>query len=226
MIADARGAVGGVVFSRNRGGLYTRSRVVPINPGSSFQQDVRTLLAFLTNAWFNDLSDTERSSWDAYAESVELVNPLGDLRKVTGLNHYVRSNLPRLQAGEASLARVDTAPTTQNLGSFYPPEFSSVDPTPPAVDVTFASDDWSTATGGAMLVYASRGKNASINYFKGPYQYAGAILGNTATPPTSPETISLPFPYQLGDRVFFQVRVTRPDGRLTTPFRDYSVCAI
>jgi hypothetical protein len=199
--------------------MYQRARRTPTNPNSPEQAAVRAIVAALANLWTNTLSEVQRLTWDLYATNVQLTNKLGDPMNVTGLNMYVRSNTPRLQA---AMTRIDTAPGVFNLGSFTNPTFV-VDAANEEVDVSFTNtDSWATAIGGAMLVFASRPQGAAINFFKGPYRFAGTIPG-AVVPPTSPATIALPFAVVPAQKVFLRVSVVQTDGRLSYPFRDVSV---
>lgn len=214
------GSVGGLTYAHNRGGMYTRARAIPSNPNSTFQQAVRGFMGQLSDAWVNTLTLLQRAEWIVYAENVPLVNRLGDEANVTGLNQYVRSNVPRLQAG---LPRVDDAPTTFTIGSFTNPSVASDQPNN-EVDVSFTNtDEWANEDDSALLVFVSRPQNPSINYFKGPYQFAGSILGDATTPPTSPAAIAVPFTFGVGSKLFVKVSASRADGRLSYPFRDFLI---
>lgn len=216
IIGQASGSYASNTFSHNRGGQYVRNRAVPVNPNTSFQQVIRGFVTLLTANWQSLLTATQRAAWDVYAEQVPLADTLGEARNAGGLGMYVRSNVGRLQAG---LARIDNAPTVFNLGSFTNPTVASVSASADTASIAFTnSDPWATSVGGAMLVFASRPQNASINYFAGPYRFAAAIAG-AATPPTSPAVVNLPFPVGVGNRVFFQFRVTQVDGRYSGTFR-------
>lgn len=214
------GSIGGLTASHNRGGYYFRQRVIPVNPSSSFQQAVRALVAELTSRWGTTLTASQREGWTTYSDNVPISDTLGDPRKIGGLPQYIRSNVPRLQAG---LSRVDDAPSIFDQGILTPPGITSITGSTDIAIVTFTNTDtWAVTTGGALLVYASRGVNPSINYFKGPFRFAGSVLGNTTTPPTSPQNITMPFNVVAGQRVFLQFRGTASDGRLTPPFRAFS----
>lgn len=39
MMTDARGKLGGQVFSKNRSGSYVRTKVTPVNPQTTTQQN-------------------------------------------------------------------------------------------------------------------------------------------------------------------------------------------
>lgn len=215
MVGQVSGSVGGITYSHNKGGSYVRNRTVPTNPGSSFQTQLRGYLAQLTALWAT-LTDAQHDSWAAYSANVLLPNPLGDQREVGALAHYVRSNVPRLQAG---LPRVDTAPVIFTLGAFTQPEIVSIT-SPQALSLAFTvGDDWAGEDDSALLIYGARGYNPTINFFKGPYRYSDLIDGDSITPPTSPYAATLPFVLQAAQKSFIFGRVTRADGRLSSPFR-------
>lgn len=211
----ASGAVAGLVYAHNAGGLYTRARAVPTNPRSAPQTAVRNALSGLASAWSNTLTAAQRAAWNVYAQNVPLIGPLGTSRKVSGLAHFIRSNTPRLQAG---LAEVPSGPTNFTLAAFTNPTIT-VSHTSPQFSVAFTNTDaWAIAAGGALLVYSSRPQSAGINFFAGPYQFAGKVAG-AGTAPTSPMTIVSPFALVAGQQVFFRVEATNPDGRLSSAFR-------
>jgi len=223
LAAAASGKLGGMVFSHNAGGQYVRAYVIPTNPGTPQQEVIRVATAQLTTLWLNSLTQAQRDNWEAYAAAVPITDNTGNPRFIKGLPMYVRSNVSRIQEG---LPRNDDGPTILNLGEYTIPTFDAPDASADTVDVNFTvGDDWVGEDDSAMLIYASRGQNATINYFKGPYRLAGAILGDATTPPTSPATITLPFAVVAGQRVFFRARVTRADGRLSTDFRNFGTAA-
>jgi hypothetical protein len=216
-ITQASGSVGGATYSHNRGGLYIRSRTVPVNPNTAPQQTVRTQLANLTNRWANTLTAVQRDSWNTYALNTPLVGPLGDPRNVGGIGMYIRGNVPRAIAG---LPLVDNGPTIFDTGGFTPVTAPTATDTGDLLGFAFTNtDDWAGEDDSAMLVYGSRPQNPAVNYFTGPYQYAGKVDGDAITPPTSPASITNPFAFGVGQREFFRVVVSRADGRLSTTQR-------
>ena len=221
LITSASGSIGGLTASHNRGGLYFRARTIPTNPGSQYQVTVRGFLAQLATAWTDSLTPAQRAAWDVYADRVPVPDTLGEPRNIGGLAHYVRSNVPRLQA---ELARIDDAPVIFTLATWF---YLAVDTFTSATGdfaVNFsAADDWVNEDDAALYVLGSRPTNPSINYFKGPYRFAAKIEGDSVTPPTSPVTVVNPFPFAVGNQIFVQCRVQRADGRLSTPFRGFGV---
>ena len=216
LAAAASGSIRGVTASHNRGGQYFRGRTIPSNPNTAQQQAVRSAMALLSPRWGSSLTAAQREAWDAYAAATPITNAMGDPINAGGLGMFIRGNTPRINAG---LAIVDDAPTVYNVGEFTPPVFAAPDASLGTVSMAFTNgDDWAGEIGSSMLVYISRPTNPSINYFKGPYQYAGRVNGGV-TPPTSPASITLPFPVAAGQRLFYKVNVTRLDGRYSADFR-------
>lgn len=222
IFTQASGSVGGLTFSHNRGGMYTRARSIPTNPGTTFQEAVRAIVSQLSVAWFQALTEAQREAWENYATVTPIVSKVGDPLTLSGHQMYIRSNTPRVQAG---FTRLDAGPAVQGIPDFTAPSFAG-DATADEIDVTFTDTDaWANEDAAAMVVYASRPQKATINYFKGPYRLAGTIDGNATTAPTSPAAISLPFAVNAGDRLFALVRITRADGRLSYPFRGFATAA-
>lgn len=215
IIAAASGSVGGLTFSRNRGGAYIRVRAVPIDPGSAEQIVVRNALTTLVTRWGDVLTPAQRDLWDIYATNVPVTNPLGNEIFLTGINHYTRSNVTRIQTG---VGIVDDAPTVFNLGSFTPPTINIAPPL--ALSTAFDNTDaWANEVGGFMFVYGSRPQAPTINFFKGPYRFADTVIGDLTTPPTSPQIGTLPFAFATAQQGFFFSRVGRADGRLSSLLR-------
>lgn len=224
------GSVGGLTASHNKGGAYFRRRSVPTDPGSPFQVNVRSVLASLAEYWRNTLTAAERVAWDTYAANVSWIDTLGQTMFLSGINHFVRSNVPRLQnniffgegydAFSAATALVEAAPTTFNLGDAA--VVSVLD-----LEVGGGESNLSVGVGtrpatSDLLVYASAPQDPSINFFKGPYVMVGSLAGVAVTTVSANLASSDITPYAtryaapaVGQRVFGFVRVTQDDGRLT-----------
>lgn len=214
--------MGGTTASRNRYGQYLRVRAIPTNPNTAAQQYVRGYLAQLTSLWVNTLTAAQRDAWKTYADNVTVLDPLGQQVNLTALNHYVRSNVARMRAG---LARIDAAPTVFDLGDFTPVSVTASEATN-QISITFTTgDDWVDEDDAALIALCSRQQAPTINYFKGPYLYAGKVEGDSGTPPTSPATILVPFAITEDNKEFVHFRVTRADGRLSAPFRTGCIIA-
>ena len=94
MMTDARGKLGGQVFSKNRSGAYVRTKVTPVNPRTDLQQSNRSLLGSLSSAWSN-LTETQRSAWNSAVDNWQKTNVFGDLQKPPGKNLFTSLNKNR-----------------------------------------------------------------------------------------------------------------------------------
>lgn len=217
-IGDIRGAIGSWVFSRNRSGNYIRNRTIPVNPRTQRQVDIRSILTTLIGFWRDLLTAAQREAWDLYASNVSVKNRLGEDIFITGQNHYVRSNAPRIQQ---LATRIDDAPVLFDVGVQDPTFAVSISAASGLVSVTF--DDtllWVGEDDGHMLVYPGRPVDPTINFFNGPWRSGSAIDGDLALPPTSPSTITNSFTPAVGQQQFVRARISRADGRLTEYFRN------
>jgi hypothetical protein len=199
-----------------------RLRATPTNPNTIFQQEVKGFFSQLAALWSITLTLAQRQAWDAYAAAVLLPNAQGYPRNVGGLGMYIRSNSVRMQAG---LARVDDGPTNHTLAAMTNPNLTTASVgAGNSVDFTYDNTDaWATATGGALLFWGSRSINVTRNFFKGPYRFAGSVLGDDTTPPTSPGVVEGAFPNILGLNLHGRFRCVTADGRVSSSFRDHVV---
>lgn len=217
LISTASGSLAGTTFSRNRYGQYMRNRSIPTNPNSARQNTVRTLLANLTQYWGNTLTSTQRDQWAAYAANVPVLNTLGDQIYLTGLNMFVRSNLPNLQAGGSIIAAGPVVFTLPEADSTFAVAISEA-----TQQITVTFDDtaeWCDEDAGKLIVQMGKAVSPTINYFGGPWRFADSIDGDSVTPPTSSTAINCSFTCQEAQKVFCQARILRGDGRLSNPFR-------
>ena len=222
---EPSGSIGGLTFSHNKGGQYIRARVVPTDPATVFQQINRAAVTLLANRWVNILTPAQRAAWDVYAANVPRPNALGDFRLISGLAHYTRSNVPRIQIDPVGtvFAIVDAAPTVFNVGDYGTVSAAATGPATTA-NLTFTvSDAWVSEDSAGMLTWWSRPQSLGKTFFKGPYRVGGPIPGDSALPPTSPQSLTLPFLIPTGTQLFGRVNVTRADGRLSDPTRIVAV---
>lgn len=205
------GSIGGTTWSHNRFGAYKRNRSVPVNPNTDRQVAVRNAVRSIAIAWQNTLTAAQRAAWNTYALNVTWVNHLGQTVKLTGLNHYVRSNTPRVQNG---IPRVDAAPTIFNLATA---ELALAVTASEATQALTVDGDGAAAWVGEadawQFVSMGLPQNSGITFFGGPYKQISAIPG--AGPPPFPAVIAAAFPFVEGQRIWVRTRIARGDGRLS-----------
>lgn len=211
LLTQASGSLGGITFAHNSGGLYTRARSVPVNTNTALQQVVRNAMGSAQSAW-KELTDPVRSQWAAYADGTPVTNSLGDSIKLSGLAMFLRQFIHRVQNG---VAQITTAPPTPGLGGLSP-----LTVTEHATANTFSvaydnGDPWAITTGGYLALYQSPPVNLTVNFYKGPFKLAGKVLGNTATPPTSPLALTSLYPFVEGQRYILRGISVDSEGRMS-----------
>ena len=216
-IVDARGSVGGVVFSRNSTSNYMRARSIPVNPSTDLQNVVRAALAMLCDRWSQVVTALQRTGWEVYASNVSMKNKLGEAIYISGFNHYLRSNIPRAQAG---VAVIDAPPVIFELPD-QDPTFA-ITAGEGAQQIVFTFDDtlaWALETGAYLFKYQGIPQNPQRNFFNGPWRYIGNVAGVDTTGASSPDTQDIAYPIAELQRQWCYARISRLDGRLSEPFR-------
>ena len=214
VFSSASGSINGITYSHNASGMYIRNRTMPVNPNTANQQAVRSAMAQLTSNWSNVLTAGQRLRWNNYAANVPLINKVGDPINVTGLNMYVRSNIPRLRAGLTSIA---SGPTNFTLADLAP---ISIVASEAGADLDLTFDDtqtWVDLGAASMIVQIGIQQSPTVEFFAGPFNFLDTIDGNATTAPTSPATIAVPGALTETNRLFVRARLSQADGRLSTP---------
>lgn len=92
LIVDARNKLGGHVLSKNKGGSFIRRKVSPTQPFTAAQRLIRGILTSLARAWGGVLTDAQRASWKAFADTHPITDVFGQAIKLTGEQMYVSLN--------------------------------------------------------------------------------------------------------------------------------------
>lgn len=215
ILTAASGKVRGLVASHNKGGAYFRGKTIPTNPRTAGQVAARSRLSSLINRFRANLTGAQRSAWAVFAANTSVTDTLGNSMSLSGPNWYVKANTIRMQGG---LATADNGPTIFQLSTLSPLTATVTASSTNLVVAFPGGDDWNanSATAGLNL-YASRPQNATVNYFTGPYQFAGQIRSVAAG---GSALLSLPFPAgTAGSKVFLRAVATAADGRPSSDFR-------
>jgi len=211
------GSIAGNVFARNRYGAYVRSRTKPINPNTAGQQEVRAAIAWLVEHWASTLTPAQRTAWNLYADSVVMLNKLGESMNLSGFNHFCRSNSIRKRNADTVIV---AGPTTFDIPE-HDPTFAFVcDETSQNLTVTYDdTEEWCDLDDAHLYIFVGKPMNAQRNFFAGPWKFGDAVDGDSVSPPSSPATVASPFALAEGQRVWIYGRIATSDGRLSEPFR-------
>lgn len=116
IVADMRNKLNGTVFSKNRYGAYTRTKVTPVNPQSTAQQLVRGRFGARSAAW-RGLTESQRQSFIDGAPGFPVFDIFGNAKVLSGQALYNKFNLNLAQAGQAAITNCPAAVAIPSLVS-------------------------------------------------------------------------------------------------------------
>lgn len=216
------GSVGQQVHSHNRFGAYIRARTIPVNPQTDRQSAIRAAASYCAARWSNDLTQLQRDGWEVYAAAITRTNALGAQIKLTGFNHFIRSNV---MAKSVAAPFVDVPPVNLTLPAGDPTIAATVDEAGQEISLVF--DDtlpWASQATGRMFIFMSLPHNTGVNFIGGPYRNADVVPGIDPGGAVSPNICAVPFPVALSQEVKIAVTLREEDGRITDRFFDQVTC--
>jgi len=191
------GSYQSLTFSRNRNGQYVRTRAIPVNPSSSFQQAVRARLSTAAQDW-RELTALQREGWATLGEQITRTDSLGQGYNLTGFQAYVLINNNRLAAAEV---KVSDAP------AHLPPDpILSVTATITAATYSVAWTPTPLLAGEKLFASCSPQRSAGRN-FEGDYRLILVSAAAAASPLVvfSAYTARMGTPV-LGNKIFTSVQ--------------------
>jgi enamine deaminase RidA (YjgF/YER057c/UK114 family) len=217
--SQASGSIAGITYSRNRGGMYARSRAIPTNPNSTAQADIRNCLANANTAW-QTIGASARASWETYASNTAMTNRVGDTIYLTGQQQWLRTATASQYYGLDPAALFATAPTTYDLGNTG--TLTDGGASNLTNDVTINVGDspaWAGDDAAYGFVQLGIEQNDTINFYSAPFRKASSTPGDGTTAITS--LVANYFTVYnmnmtVGNVVFSRVVVLQSDGRLST----------
>jgi len=189
LIESIRGKVGGTVFGNTQAGPIARMRVIPRNPKSDRQRQVRSILSAAPAAWAA-LDPNVRSAWDAYAADTPVPSRMGGTIQVSGFDMFVRDYCLRAIAGMSALT---SAPSTPGLAAS--PNLTSLTFTHNSgqISVAFGSPWWKSVTGTALFLRVHAPQRVTRNTSQTPPRIVCVCKGSSGSPPSSPQTPDCPW---------------------------------
>lgn len=223
LCSQLSGSVGDTTYGHNQYGPWVRDRIVPTDPATVPQTVIRNAMSALGARWATVLTTPQRKAWDRYALAVSRPGTTGRQNNPGGLPMYIRANIPRIQANHVKFPIVDVPSSEHDLGAFGPVGPAYLDLVENSLLYHFdTSDAWLTDKWSAMLCWISAIKSSAVNFYKGPYRYAGMQTQRFARPILSPQRFVYADTFTSGSRLHFRTRVTRSDGRLSADARSHA----
>ena len=206
-MTDARGKVGGQVFSKNRGGAYVRTKVTPANGQTARQSYVRQLLGAISQSW-SGLTQSARDSFDGAVAQWSKTDIFGDIRNPTGKNLFTRLNINLANSGQPEIL---LAPEKLEMPFLTATaiEYGGLDMLVQSIVNT---------PGAVLVVSATAPQSAGTNFFRGKYRQIGFYPGATANAANLlPDYVSK-FGTPASDaNVSFELKWVLATGQTSTP---------
>lgn len=204
---EPRGKLGGVVFSRNRYGLYVRVKSSPVNPNSPRQNSIRASFGAITTRWRDTLTPVQREAWCDYADETKKADVHGNLQALAGNAMYIGFNVPWTNIGETA---VDDGPVTPGVGPML--SVTLTGNTTDGVQLTAFSPALELADRILILKCAAVVSQAR-DFYNGPWTQWGYPSGQ----PAIPMTLVASGDVAIGQRWYFRFRALISDGRTGPP---------
>lgn len=85
------GKRGGNIYSRNKGGAYSKNWVKPTNPFSTYKAAIKSVFGALSQLW-RTLTADQRASWNSATPNYQVIDRLGSLITLSGIALYKALN--------------------------------------------------------------------------------------------------------------------------------------
>lgn len=210
MVGQLSGKAGNTVASHNRFGSYLRTRVVPVNPNTPNQTEVRVDLEDLSEGW-KALTAEQRAAWTALGAQMERLDRLGQTYTLTGLQAWTSLNMTLRATGGADVTDAPAmpgAPVAPTIGTVTLEEgvggltFTvAFTPTPIGAATKIAFEATRPVSAGKSFMPRSEYKLMTVSAANGasPIDAETAYLAAYGMPPA-------------GSKVFFQVYTLDANG--------------
>ena len=172
IVTDGSGKLGGHVYSKNRGGNYVRTNVVPSNPRTAAQVLARSRFGQASSGW-KALTAQQREAWEEFARSNPYTDSLGQQRHLSASSAYTRSSNNLLTVDKAPI----TVPTNVTEAITFE-GFRGMFTDPSTAMVEFQDVSISNIGGAKLLVKASPPFPSSQKYAANKLRIVGAYDGS------------------------------------------------
>lgn len=217
LVPPQSGSIAGQTASRNRYGQYMRTRAIPVNPNTAFQQSIRASFGTASAAW-RSLTEAEQLAWQTYAQAHPHTDSLGQQIILTGAQMFIGINnrLAAVDLAQVVDVPADPAPDpllTMVITATAPATISiAFTPTPVPASTTFQ-------------FFASAPLSPGVSY---PGQFKQ--IDRLSAAGTSPLAIGALYVarwgnFAVGQRIYFRAVAVRTDGAYSAPLTADDIAA-
>lgn len=114
LVSEMSGKLNGSVIARGKNYTTVRNRVIPVNPNTALQSQIRQLFATISKNW-STLTETERSSWNSVVSQWIGTGIFADVKTLSGKALYQKLNNNLIMNG---FLGISTPPAKANFTPF------------------------------------------------------------------------------------------------------------
>lgn len=208
-MTDARGKVGGHVFSKNRSGAYVRTKVTPSNARTSRQTFIRSLLASLSASW-SGITASARNGFNEAVADWATSDIFGDSRNPTGKTLFTKLNMNLGNTGQTLIFAAPEKVTVPEFGETTA-EFSLA-----AALLSITSEN--EVPGNTVQVSATPPLSQGTSFYKGKFRQIGFYLSNGQDGLASYAQYVAKYGVpNVGDNIAFELKRVMPNGQAGVP---------
>lgn len=207
-IVDGSGKLNGWVASKNRGGSYMRTKVTPLNPSTTAQQNARGILGALSTQW-SQLTDAQRLSFNNAVSDFAKTDIFGDIRNPSGINLFVKLNTNLINTGQA---QITSAPAKEEI-IFSAIDNITMDVSGQTTVITLADE---LLDGSLVLAFATPTLTNGTSFVKNRLRSIGSVEVNAATITLTPEYVAKFGAFALDANITVGFRVISSTGQAST----------
>lgn len=167
--SSASGSIGGITyFNGPHHAIIARARVAPVQPGSTNQSLMRSAFAGGNAAWEN-MTQTQQSDWDTYAQSVVFQGKQGNYT-VTGRSLFMAGwSLQSYMLLRLLVAPTQVVTPPVQTGFLLPSNINLAAPAAPGIgySLNITADPFDDTL---VFIQTSGPKEKERNFWKGPWE--------------------------------------------------------
>lgn len=216
LVSDVRGKVGDLVFGRNSGGLYVRSKGTVTQTPSDPRAAAIAAMTYLSNRYRVSVTSSAKAAWTAYANLYPDTDRWGRSRTRTGQQTYIEANFHSAIAFGYQYINLPPPGPPRPKADIAPHIHIATD----LIHIPLPLDNWPTPSDVQVwYVYQSAPVYSTRNYCTGPFRFAGYFYPDGAGWPTEIEIPTI-FDVTAGKtswiRLYFNDNSPRAYARPTT----------
>jgi hypothetical protein len=173
-VSEIRGAIGGGVASKNRGGNYIRKHVTPVNPKSTDQTARRALFAQYSTQW-RLLTAAQRQAWNNAVAAYATTDIFGALRNPTGAQLFIKVNCNLILSGGSAIT-TPAAPKGVSVVTLSSMTYTSGTP---ALTAVYSANVPALTR---VMVFATPPMSAGISFVKSQFRLISTLAAAAASP--------------------------------------------